>query len=63
MMNLWPGDADSYFRMVRDEGAREARDAADRERALTDPALQCGHGVSLYRTCDACGNEATDAQD
>jgi len=58
---IWPGDTDSYFRMVREENAREARERADRERALTDPALQCSHGVSLYRGCNPCGEVTIDA--
>lgn len=56
-MNYWPGDIDSYFRMVRDESAREARERAERERALSDPELQCSHGVSLYRECATCARE------
>jgi len=55
---IWPGSIDSYFAMCDRENERERVERAARERAETDPAEQCSHGVSLYKGCDACGVES-----
>ncbi|GAB2733635.1 hypothetical protein [Nocardioides pakistanensis] len=51
-------DLDAYLAQVRADNEGALRDRAVRQQALTDPALQCHHGVSLYDTCRTCGVEA-----
>jgi hypothetical protein len=51
---IWPGTMDSYFAMCNYKNAVARRQRADRERAETDPTMQCEHRVSLYRGCQSC---------
>jgi len=51
---VFSGTGEQYFAYVADENARERRAREDRARAEYDPALQCEHNVSLYRTCQPC---------
>jgi hypothetical protein len=53
-----PDDIDGYLAGVHAESEAARRDAALREQAHTDPALQCHHAVSLYENCRPCGVEA-----
>lgn len=50
-------EAEMASRRAADEHAAHLR--AMHERSLTDPALQCAHGVSLYGDtfCPPCGAE------
>jgi len=53
-VHLYPGGAEQYFSYVKECNDRERHEQQERERALTDPASQCSHGVSLFKGCNAC---------